>query len=419
MKRLAVLMLLVFLITTMVSEALALNTAGSMLHLDPARFNHRNLTQLTWKAQIYEYDYTPFGSDPFRIRIEFNSVGFVDSTYLHACYVGAMIQNVGHTFPDDASTNIGVFPALGLYFTSLQADLPNSAYGVTLYADPTKPPLFGRCFQNIDGTGFSGKNIYTRQNVGTPSLANPITVRWTVTKGETVINPQGNFSKSIDGEWVQLLGTFVKWNFKVEINDQLYDVGGFYLPIEKAEYILNFDPLVLHQEYFGAAERILGSEKGTVRYTDMRAFDGTNWYDLRDWKITWRIDDEGGNLDNRFGWKTDGNSLISRMGHESDVSDCSRDVGSTFTINNPTTQPLIDIVDFDGNKKLTIAGTRFGDTPGVLINNVDCSDFIRSASNAVVNIKGKAKKLGLQPGDNAIQLIGPGGATSNIYIFKL
>jgi len=311
-----------------------------MLHIDPARFNHPDLVQLTWTAEIYEYDYVPSDSNPFRYRIEFNSVGFMGNggNYPY-CYVGAMIQNVGHQFDNDIVgsrfTNpptITEFPALGLYLTSLKPTWPDSYHGVELLVDPNIPPQFGRVFEDVDAIGHIGKNIYTKENIGNSSPTNPIRVKWTVTKGETVTNPQGKYSKNLEGEWVKLIDTFVKWNFKIEINDTLYNVADYYLPIEKAQYIWAWDPLVLHQEYFGAAENILDSQKGTVRYTNMKAFDGNNWYSLKDWKLTWRINDEAGNIDNRFGWKTDRFSLISRVGHESDIIECFRDVETTFIL---------------------------------------------------------------------------------------
>jgi hypothetical protein len=270
---------------------MAYDTAGSMLHVDYNHFNHPYLTQLTWKAEIAEYNYIPAGLESFRPRIEFNSVGFGGSVGI--CYVGAMIQNLGHSFTDDAVGSSGPFPAVGLYLTSLHPEWPDSFHGVSLNADPALPPRYGRIFENVDGLGYSAKNIYTRQNIGDP----PVVIRWTVSKLGTITNPPANLSKNLAGTWVPLIGTFA-----------------------------------VHQEYFGAADRILDAQKGTVRYTDMRAFDGTEWYDLQDWKITWRIDDEAGNLDNRFGWKTDGFSLISRVGHEADIAECYRDPGRTFRI---------------------------------------------------------------------------------------
>ena len=143
----------------------------------------------------------------------------------------------------------------------------------------------------------------------------------------------------MDGDWVPLIGTFVIWNFKIEINDILYDVANYYLPIEKAEYIWAWDPLVLHQEYFGSAECILDAQKCYVKYTNMRAYDGNEWYGINDWELTWRIDDGAGNNDNRFGWRADSTSLYSRVGHEEDITECCRDIGHEFHITNTLDTP--------------------------------------------------------------------------------
>jgi hypothetical protein len=339
MKKTALLVMAPIFVAFGAPATLAYDTAGCMLHVDPSRFNHGNLVQLTWQAQIFEYDFTPTDPNPFKIRIEFNSVGFGGRNGIH--YVGAMIQNVAHTFSDDAYGQIDPFPALGLYLSSLNQNWPDSFHGLSINCDTTQPPRFGRCFQDIDWLELCGKNIYTRQNVGNPSPSTSVTVRWTVTKGDTVVNPQGNLSRNLNGEWVPLVGTFVKWNFQIEIDNVPYDVADYYLPIEDAEYILAGDPLTLHQEYFGSADRILDSQKCTVRYTDMRAYDGTGWHSLEDWNLTWRIDDGAGNADNRFGWKSDGSSLISRVGHESDITECSRDVGTTFTATGATATPTV------------------------------------------------------------------------------
>ncbi|MDP2887040.1 MAG: T9SS type A sorting domain-containing protein [Ignavibacteria bacterium] len=344
MKRFWIILVL-FASTLLNNDLLADNTAGSMLHVDPAKFNHPNLIQLTWKAEIYEYEYVPLSPYTFRIRIEFNSVGFMGrGTSYPYCWVGVMVQNLGHSFNDNvvgtqfgSNPTITNFPAVGLYISSLQSTWSDSSHGLKLLANPTAYPKIGRVFENIDNLGYSGKNIYTRQNIGSPSPSAPITVRWTVTKKGTVVNPPDSLSRNLSGNWIPLRGTFVIWNFKIEINGVTFDVVDYYLPIEKAEYILAWDPLTLHQEYFGAKERILHSQKGTVRYVDIRASDGTKWYNLEDWKITWRIDDAGGNLENRFGWKSDGQTLTSRVGHDDDSTLCSRDIGQSFKLALPVT----------------------------------------------------------------------------------
>lgn len=350
-----------FLYFLLTQNVIAENTAGSMMHVDPSRFNHPGLTQLTWKAEIYEYDYNPMNGYPFRIRIEFNSVGFMgrgtDNPY---CNIGVMVQNVGHSFENDASASafdsqptITTFPALGLYISSLQLDWSDSLHGLQLISDPSIYPGFGRVFENIDNLGYTGKNVYTKQNVGLPSLSSPITVRWTVTKKGTVTDPQGNLSRNLAGNWIPLRGTFVIWNFRIEINGTTYDVADYYLPIEKAEFIMAWDPLTLHQEYFGAKERILNGQKGIVKYVDMKAYDGSHWYNLDDWNITWRIDDDGGNIENRFGWQSDGQSITSRVGHEDDVALCFRDVGKSFHLTLPVTSVKNNTLSIPLNYHLT------------------------------------------------------------------
>ena len=416
MRKLTALCVFVIGLSLLSPRAHAYNTAGSMLHVDSTAFSHDGLVQLTWTGEISEYDYVDSPDDPFRIRIEFNNVGFQGPAGI--CYVGDMIQNVGHTFPDDYEGSVTAFPALGLYITSLQSTWPDSFHGVNLNADPSVPPEFGRVFENVDGLGFSAKNIYTRQNVGQPTPDQPITVQWTVTKGDTVVNPQGNFSKDPNGNWAPLIGTFVKWNFAITINGMPYNVADYYLPQDYASNILATDPLVLHQEYFGAAEGILDGEKGTVRYTDLRAFDGSTWFPLKNWVLTFRIDDGAGNKDNRFGWKSDGVSLTSSVGHDTDVADCSRDPGATFTVVSkppPPPPPNITNATYDGKKTVTIDGTNFGGGPAVLINNSNRNGFILTESDTEITLKAKQKKLGLHKGVNSVQVIGEGGAASNTF----
>jgi hypothetical protein len=285
-----------------------------------------------------------------------------------------------------------------------------------LNVDPKMSPDFGRVFENVDGLGHSAKNIYTRQDVGAPTPAQPIRVQWTVTRGQTVVDPQGNYSKSLNGQWVALKGTFVKWNFTIAINGVVYNVADYYLPQAFAANILASDPLVLDQEYFGAAEGILNAQRGTVRYTDMRAFDGTNWYPLQDWRITFRIDDEAGNHDTRFGWKSEGPSLTSSVGHESDITECSRDPGAAFRV-LPT--PRIASVTYDGNKTVTINGLSFGVSPTVLINNSDRTALVSSKADADIRLSAKPKRLGLQAGANKVQVVSADGVPSNIYVITL
>src|SRR5262249_12470456 len=83
------------------------------------------------------------------------------------------------------------------------------------------------------------------------------------------------------------------------------------------------------------------------------------------------------------------------------------------------TGPVISQATFDGRKNLTVTGSGFGSSARVLINGADVTDFERSASDALIKIKAKAKVLGLQPGNNMIQVITSGGAASNVFILTL
>jgi len=173
--------------------------------------------------------------------------------------------------------------------------------------------------------------------LGSASPAAPITVKWTVRKVATLTNPAGNYSKNASGAWIQLAGTFVEWKFVAEINGKLTDVADYYLPIEKAEFIWSYDPLALVPEHFGSASQLLTSERSTLQFSQMQARDvDNNLYPLTDWKIGSCIDDQAGNLDLHYGWKSDGVAVIDSVGHADDVASASRTVGTPFTL---STQP--------------------------------------------------------------------------------
>ena len=80
--------------------------------------------------------------------------------------------------------------------------------------------------------------------------------------------------------------------------------------------------------------------------------------------------------------------------------------------------PLVSSATFDGAKKLTISGLRFGSNPRVMINGTDRSSFIVSISDTAILLKAKQKKLGLVAGDNAIQVVDAAGTASNIFILS-
>jgi hypothetical protein len=183
-------------------------TAGCRLDLDGTKFNHAGLTQLTWTANIVQYDFVPSPPNPFEMRLESNSIGFSGET--GTCSLSIEIEDSGHSFADDIvgsqlsdPPTITTFPALGLAFSSLQPSWPDDGHGVALLADPLLSPKFGRVFEDVDGAGTLAKNIYTREALATL----PVTVKWTVTKGDTVVNPEGSLAKNAAGDFVPLLGT--------------------------------------------------------------------------------------------------------------------------------------------------------------------------------------------------------------------
>ena len=366
MKRLLPLVLVVIMAVGSSSlDVLADAPYGCTVRADPSRFDHPGLAQLTWTTEIREYDFVPSSSGAFGIRSELNSIGFMGKGTASPCYVAILVQNIAHDFSDNKHGRIDSFPSVGLCLTSFQPGWPDSSHGVELIADPSAPPQFGRCFGSIDGSPHTSKTVCTRQSLGTPSPSKPIRVKWTVTKGKTVTNPEGDLSQTSTGEWEKLNGTFVKWNFKADINGDSYDVAGYFLPIERAEYIRATDPLVLTQEYSGGGERAPNTLKGTVIYTEITASDDVASYDLKEWMLTARADDGAGNFDTRFGWKSDGASLISTAGHEQDSFDASRDIGRRFSLGTPA--PRITGASTSG-KRLFVYGTAFGDGAKILID---------------------------------------------------
>lgn len=89
------------------------------------------------------------------------------------------------------------------------------------------------------------------------------------------------------------------------------------------------------------------------------------------------------------------------------------------TTGNPAARASIDSEIFNGKKNLTIEGSKFGDTPRVLINDTDRTDRVTSASDTVIKLKSKEKKLGLKSGDNTVQVVDASGAASNVYTLRL
>jgi hypothetical protein len=82
-------------------------------------------------------------------------------------------------------------------------------------------------------------------------------------------------------------------------------------------------------------------------------------------------------------------------------------------------RPSINSVDFNGTKKLTVSGQKFGIAPRLLINSEDRTDFITGISDTTIRVKGKSKKLGLKAGDNTVQVFDTGGTASNVFLLRL
>jgi len=81
--------------------------------------------------------------------------------------------------------------------------------------------------------------------------------------------------------------------------------------------------------------------------------------------------------------------------------------------------PEIISAVLDTPKKLTILGRNFGNSPRVIINGSDRSDFVTETSDTSIRLKGKAKKLKLKSGDNTVQIISADGTESNVFILRI
>ena len=65
---------------------------------------------------------------------------------------------------------------------------------------------------------------------------------------------------------------------------------------------------------------------------------------------------------------------------------------------------------------IDIQGHAFGQTPTVLINGVDRTQFVRSSADGLIGMKAKAKKFGLVSGANTIQIKTSEGTFSNTFM---
>jgi hypothetical protein len=300
-----------------------IDTVGS--YLWPIDFNHGNLTAIEWTSTMEEYE-GQAGPD-FRLRLDFHFVEMQGVAGNRALTTG--IQNVYHTFLDDQVMNPPPppSPGLNLYWSSLLPGLPD---GVALDADPLIPPYFGRVFENVDGIGNIGNNIYNRATLGIPLPTNPIEVRWSVRRIGVETNPPAQLTRDLNGTWIPLIGTFAVWKCEAVINGKTWNIATYYLPVEYCEFLNAQTPIKLTQEHFEVNGGALDRRRTKVRYSDFRVSNGVDWFPLKEWMIVFRIDDERGNNDNRFGWYPDGDALYSVCGATSYETTAYRDPGQMF-----------------------------------------------------------------------------------------
>lgn len=328
----------------------AYDTVG--VNVTPSGFDQPNIAEMRWKADVAEFvNPAPSADD---LRIEFNSANFAGR--LGNVSLGVMIQNVLHEY-QEASCSVDSLPGgLELYFTVID-DLtrnPKVIAGVALDATAADgPPSFKRLFQDIDGLGIVGNNIYATAAIGDDRISGPVTIEWHLKRGNLVTNPQGNLKKNIHCDWVPLLGDFREWLVDVTINGAHYAVATYYLPEEYASYLDPSYPLILHQEHFGACNNRLGINKTDVAYYDLavRRDGSANWIPIRNWQVNYSYAGVCGPApsDRRHGIGTSvrngKKALLSRSGHDNDVDLKRCDVGSDdfFACSKPILFSGIDL----------------------------------------------------------------------------
>ena len=299
------------------------DTAGVMLAAQGLR--QEALVEADWSATVPEY------SSNMLLRIEFNGVRFLGPD--GGTSVGTMVMNLCHDYDDDSAKVKRYFPGFSLYFSSLREDLLT---GVELLADAAEPPSFRRIFEDVDGLGFAGVNIYNTQPIREPDPDKPVALRWNVRRGEPVKDPPGNYHRTIAGTWVPLTGLYREWFFTVWIDGRRHDVARYLLPESHATHLDWGSPINLHQEYFGAARGKLDTARTEVRYRDFKVKnEAGKAFPITKWKVAWVIDDDWENKDKRFGWRVEGPDLVSRCGHADDAEALTREKDAVLTLDQP------------------------------------------------------------------------------------
>lgn len=80
--------------------------------------------------------------------------------------------------------------------------------------------------------------------------------------------------------------------------------------------------------------------------------------------------------------------------------------------------PILNVALFDGRKTLTLAGSKFGISPKVLINGFDHTALIKNKNDGFILLKAKPTKLSIQRGTNSVVVVDSSGNTSNTTTFQ-
>ncbi len=307
------------------------DTAG--VTVAPTGFNHPNLVSAQWTATVPEYDNG-------LLRLEFNAIKFAGSS--NELVVQWMLMNLCHEFQeDDVVNSTTISQGFSVYLSSQRQDLDE---GAVRLADPARAPHYKRLFNNIDGSGTIGVSFFSTQPLREPVPDQPLELMYSVRRGDAVINPVGQFAKDLAGDWTPLLGTYREWIFNISIDGADQDVCKYLLPIEYGNYISSWQPFVLHQEFFGADTDRMGDVQTEARFSGFAVTDaeGTS-FPVTDWYTAHRIDghlpDVWAAKDKRYGWYADGEYLVSRSGHDDDVTLCTREIGESLVVATPGPTP--------------------------------------------------------------------------------
>jgi hypothetical protein len=353
--------------------AAAYDTVG--VNVSPSGFYQPKIIEMRWTASVATFVNSDPSSVPaanagfYPLRIEFNLVSFAGA--LGGASLGVMLQNLLHEYTDASCTVSSMPGGLELYFSVIDDFTnhtnPNLAAGIALAADTNTFPFFARIFQNIDGSGLVGNNIYATAAIGDARISQPVAIEWQLRRGGIVTNPAGNLKKDITCNWVPLSGEFREWTVDVAIDSVTYPVATYYLPEAYASYLDQYSPFILHQEQFGACNDRLDLDRSAVAYYDIavRTEGDVNWTPIPRWQVNYSYDGvcSPAPSDLRHGIGTavmNGRKvLISRAGHANDVDmkRCDTETSTNiFTCSTPTGFDGIDLPDMGAEVAISNVG---------------------------------------------------------------